>query len=187
MPQSWRHAPRELVEKLAALVPPPRFHTARYHGMLGPCASARHRVVPGTLEPADPTAVMACAAHKVRDHGDPGRRPVAQPPAGDARADPAAPETSAASRETVSRVLYPRTNRNCQPKVARGHAGSPGPTSCAASSPSTCFSVRAAAAACGFSLPSIRPRPPRPSSPASRSRYAPHRSRRPVARRRAPR
>ena len=39
--------PQELVEKLAALVPPPRFHLVRYHGILGPCASERDRVVPG--------------------------------------------------------------------------------------------------------------------------------------------
>jgi hypothetical protein len=39
--------PYELVEKLAALVPPPRFHLVRYHGILGPCASERGRVVPG--------------------------------------------------------------------------------------------------------------------------------------------
>lgn len=39
--------PQELVEKLAALVPPPRFHLVRYHGILGPCASGWDRVVPG--------------------------------------------------------------------------------------------------------------------------------------------
>jgi len=38
--------PQEIVEKLAALVPPPRFHLVRYHGILGPCASERDRVVP---------------------------------------------------------------------------------------------------------------------------------------------
>jgi len=38
--------PQELVEKLAALVPPPRFHLVRYHGVLAPCASERDRVVP---------------------------------------------------------------------------------------------------------------------------------------------
>jgi len=38
--------PQELIEKLAALVPPPRFHLVRYHGILGPCASERERVVP---------------------------------------------------------------------------------------------------------------------------------------------
>jgi hypothetical protein len=40
--------PQELIEKLAALVPPPRFHLVRYHGILGPCASERDRVVPGS-------------------------------------------------------------------------------------------------------------------------------------------
>jgi hypothetical protein len=38
--------PHELVEKLAALVPAPRFHLVRYHGIRGPCASERGRVVP---------------------------------------------------------------------------------------------------------------------------------------------
>jgi hypothetical protein len=38
--------PLELLERLAALVPPPRFHLVRYHGILGPCASERDRVVP---------------------------------------------------------------------------------------------------------------------------------------------
>lgn len=45
-------APQELVEKLAALVPPPRFHLARYHGILGPCASERDRVVPAGAGPS---------------------------------------------------------------------------------------------------------------------------------------
>ncbi len=39
--------PEELVEKLAALIPPPRFHVVRYHGILAPRASERDRVVPG--------------------------------------------------------------------------------------------------------------------------------------------
>ncbi len=43
--------PQEFVEKLAALVPPPRFHLVRYHGILGPCAGARDRVVPGSSTP----------------------------------------------------------------------------------------------------------------------------------------
>ena len=47
--------PQELLEKLAALVPPPRFHMARYHGILGPCASERDRVVPGASCVQEPT------------------------------------------------------------------------------------------------------------------------------------
>jgi hypothetical protein len=45
---------QELVEKLAALIPPPRFHLVRYHGILGPCASARDRVVPGAGRAQEP-------------------------------------------------------------------------------------------------------------------------------------
>jgi len=40
---------RELLERLAPLIPPPRAHQVRYHGLLAPCASGRDRVVPGIL------------------------------------------------------------------------------------------------------------------------------------------
>ena len=38
--------PMELLEKLTALVPPPRFHLLRYHGVLAPYARDRGRIVP---------------------------------------------------------------------------------------------------------------------------------------------
>jgi hypothetical protein len=38
--------PLELLEKLAALVPPPRANLVRYHGILAPAARYRFRVVP---------------------------------------------------------------------------------------------------------------------------------------------
>ena len=38
--------PLELLEKLAALVPPPRFHLVRYHGVLAPSAAWRDLVIP---------------------------------------------------------------------------------------------------------------------------------------------
>jgi hypothetical protein len=38
--------PSELLERLAVLVPPPRFHTVRYHGILAPAASYRDAVLP---------------------------------------------------------------------------------------------------------------------------------------------
>jgi len=38
---------RELLERLAPLIPPPRSHQVRYHGVLAPCASGRDRIVPG--------------------------------------------------------------------------------------------------------------------------------------------
>jgi hypothetical protein len=51
--------PGELVEKLAALVPPPRFHLVRYHGVLGPCASQRALVIPGPEPPGEATDMLA--------------------------------------------------------------------------------------------------------------------------------
>jgi len=41
----------ELIEKLVPLIPPPRAHQVRYHGILAPAARARAGVVPnsGTL------------------------------------------------------------------------------------------------------------------------------------------
>jgi hypothetical protein len=40
----------ELLERLAPLVPPPRAHQVRYHGVLAACASGRDRVVPARVE-----------------------------------------------------------------------------------------------------------------------------------------
>ena len=37
----------ELIEKLAALVPPPRQHLVRYHGVLAPASPDRAQIVPG--------------------------------------------------------------------------------------------------------------------------------------------
>jgi hypothetical protein len=48
--------PLELLEKLAALVPPPRFHMVRYHGVLAPAAKWRSQIVPPR-----PTAASAQA------------------------------------------------------------------------------------------------------------------------------
>jgi hypothetical protein len=53
--------PLELVEKLAALVPPPRFHMVRYHGVLAPSAAWRELVVPES-ETADVMKHSDCPA-----------------------------------------------------------------------------------------------------------------------------
>ena len=37
----------ELLQRLAPLIPPPRAHQVRFHGILAPCASGRDQVVPG--------------------------------------------------------------------------------------------------------------------------------------------
>ena len=43
-------SPQELIEKLAALVPPRRLNLVRYHGVLAPNAAARAQIVPGPQE-----------------------------------------------------------------------------------------------------------------------------------------
>ena len=44
-------SPSELIEKLAALIPPPRLNLVRYHGVFAPNAADRGEIVPGP-EPA---------------------------------------------------------------------------------------------------------------------------------------
>ena len=46
-------SPEELIEKLVALVPPPRLNLIRYHGVLAPAAPDRAHIVPGRQAAAD--------------------------------------------------------------------------------------------------------------------------------------
>ncbi len=46
--------PSELIEKLAALVPPPRSHLTRYHGVLASASPLRSSVVPGPVPERPP-------------------------------------------------------------------------------------------------------------------------------------
>jgi hypothetical protein len=55
-------SPLELLEKLAALVPPPRAHLLVYHGVLGPGSRARSRVVLGAPNGA-PNGAPSCNGH----------------------------------------------------------------------------------------------------------------------------
>jgi hypothetical protein len=41
-------SPHELLEKLSAIVPPPRSNTTRYHGVLAPNSKLRSQVVPAS-------------------------------------------------------------------------------------------------------------------------------------------
>jgi len=75
------------VERLAALVPPPRFHIARYHGILGPCASARERVVPGIVPREDEAVLSTCKAHGERRRAHLGAAAADRPPSADAASD----------------------------------------------------------------------------------------------------
>ncbi len=55
------HEPMELMERLAALVPPPRFNITRYYGVLAPAATFRPSVVPEG-EQASPPKHPGCPA-----------------------------------------------------------------------------------------------------------------------------
>jgi len=54
--------PLDLVARLAALVPPPRFNLVRYHGILAPSAAMRPLVVPESepCHPSDSTRHPGC-------------------------------------------------------------------------------------------------------------------------------
>jgi len=54
--------PVELVEKLAALVPPPRFNLVRYNGVLAPAAGWRSLIIPRGSETDDPVPHPGCPA-----------------------------------------------------------------------------------------------------------------------------
>ena len=47
--------PLEFLQRLAALVPRPRLHLIRFHGMLAPNAALRSQIVPGEADPATDT------------------------------------------------------------------------------------------------------------------------------------
>ena len=57
---------QELLERLAPLIPPPRAHQVRYHGLLAPCASGRDRVVPRPLGFEEAEAVASAAVARGR-------------------------------------------------------------------------------------------------------------------------
>jgi len=67
----------ELIDRLVPLVPPPRAHQVRYHGILAPCASLRSRVVPARepdLElPAASGDAPKCDAHSAASANPPAQ------------------------------------------------------------------------------------------------------------------
>ena len=66
--------PLELIEKIALLIPPPRFHTLRFHGLLGPRAAWRSAVIPRRPAAVDegPTAAGRSEGTGPRAEPSPG-------------------------------------------------------------------------------------------------------------------
>jgi Putative transposase len=67
--------PRELLRRLATLVPPPRAHLVRYHGVFGPASKWRREIVPAAPPPTCPAAADPVNA---KEAGSP--RPESKPP-----------------------------------------------------------------------------------------------------------
>lgn len=55
-------SPDQLLARLATLVPPPRVHGLRYHGVFAPNSKVRSRIVPAAPEPSSPPPVAPSAA-----------------------------------------------------------------------------------------------------------------------------
>jgi hypothetical protein len=198
--QRWRDGtthvilePSELLERLAALVPPPRFHLVRYHGILGPCASERDRVVPESAAHAFRLG-SRCTENGSRNVAIDSSMPniSSQPidPIG-LRFDPSRAPVRVTTAEAISRAsAFPRRRLDSpacalQPRrraaKLRGCAASAGPSCCAESSRSTSSSVPVAAVACACSRRSIPRRPHKRSSTASDCLHERHRLRRRAA------
>ena len=71
--------PLETVEKLAALVPPPRFNLVRYHGVLAPAAHSRSQIVPANpMAEADSPSHPGCRPHAETSSSSPSEAPISQ-------------------------------------------------------------------------------------------------------------
>jgi len=85
--------PLELLARIAAILPPPRFPLLRFHGVLAPRSSWRKEIVPQPREPRPCTA----AKQKVCDGKSPDvkvratDRPAASAPGSDSKSPPSAP------------------------------------------------------------------------------------------------
>ncbi len=76
--------PLDLVARLAALVPPPRFNLVRYHGILAPSAALRPLIVPESepCRPPDPTHHAGCPMknkNSAPDAEDAKKKPQCRP------------------------------------------------------------------------------------------------------------
>jgi hypothetical protein len=67
--------PLDFLARLAALVPPPRFHMLRYHGVLAAHASVRAEVVPGREPPTPPQLPLFEASDAPLEPPPPSRHP----------------------------------------------------------------------------------------------------------------
>ena len=65
--------PRDLIDRIVPLIPPPRAHQVRYHGILAPAASLRDSVVPASAQPES----QGTTTQPLSDAGPPEPAPAA--------------------------------------------------------------------------------------------------------------
>jgi len=90
--------PIELVEKLAALVPPPRFHMVRYHGVLAPRARNREQITPSAARLAAARSAPTGPAPPAPSPPSSTNRPPADTPGAPQPTTPTATRPSGARR-----------------------------------------------------------------------------------------
>ena len=115
----------ELLERLAPLIPPPRAHQVRFHGILAPCASGRDQVVPGarleanTASASDGHREAPCGIDRTRTCRSPGAeiRPTASIPAPEA-APRAGTEVAPSGSQDAHRAQAPGPAQQGAPRSA---------------------------------------------------------------------
>jgi hypothetical protein len=90
----------EIIDRLVPLIPPPRAHQVRYHGILAPCASLRSRVVPS----GEDGLPCASAAEGTEATPASGARAAADPTRPGSERDP--PREDRASHLTPRRLRW---------------------------------------------------------------------------------
>ncbi len=161
----------ELLERLVPLIPPPRAHQVRYHGVLARCASARDRIVPG---PRPPLRRAGAEARKSRSEAieepadaSPSGAKAGRPTDGAGRAIPTRRRMRAALRIYPSGQAVGRSTGIHRQPGAQSHGDSRGPSSSSVSSESLRCAVPGVGRPCVWSRPSRNRRWPARSSNAS--------------------
>jgi hypothetical protein len=95
---------RELIERLIPLIPPPRAHQVRYHGVLAPSASLRDRIVPGQPETTGAGEPRECSGN-----GGPSPRDGSEVGAASPLVDDERPRTS---EQTCEREMLKTSERD---------------------------------------------------------------------------
>jgi len=119
----------ELLERLAPLIPPPRAHQVRFHGILAPCASGRDQVVPGARREAS-TASASDEGNREALCGI-DRTRTCQPPSGET--GPTASIAAPGGAPSAGTEVDPSASQGAQAAPAPGLAQQAAP--CSISSP----------------------------------------------------